>query len=281
MQQNINNMKKIRLPISELENIVSKILKQYLNLEEGNGENSGRIDGNILDISNLMSKISYSNTEFINKLDEGLIHTYNIKQVKKILLNRFKLNDSQFYIEKRNKNGTEVELGAIILNNNTSKKVIGEIKHFMRTCGYFESMPEQRVENFLIYIFEPRFTNDVTEEIRKKYKYLYHATPSIYVKKILNKGLIPKSKNTLFFYPDRIFCMRGNNLSNGQINTLKNVQAERGKHIKYDDNEYTILSINVSKLPDSIKFYVDPMSDDAIFTYDNIPPQSIGIENTL
>ena len=61
----------------------------------------------------------------------------------------------------------------------------------------------------------------------------------------------------------------------------KNMQKVRAKHVDInnpnnkDDNTYCLLTIDVSRIPDDVKFMVDPMAPRAVFTYDNIPPSAI------
>lgn len=278
------NNKKIILSSEELEDIIHNAIEKYLNSLRIETK-SGRIDGEIPDISEFASKLSYANNDLINQKDEfineGLIHTYDIEKVKDMVCRKFDLLPNQFHIEKRYDNNVITDICMIILKSDISNNFIGEIKHFMQTCGYFEAFKKRYLKNNIVLTFEPRFSKDISNEIKNKYENLFHATPTIYVEKILRNGLVPKNNNTLFFYPSRIYCMRGNNLSNSQINVLKNVQKQRLSNNHFDNNEYTILKIETSKLSDNIKFYVDPMAPDAIFTYDNIPPQAITISSKL
>lgn len=275
---------KIILTDKELRIIIQDALLSYISDNTSNG-NSGRIEGNIPDVSDLISNVSYANDAFvqdnISEMNEGLIMTHDINSVKNIICRKFNLRPQQFCITSRNFDNTIVYLGVIILEKGASQNVIGEIKHYMQTFGYFECVKPKYVEEKIVLVFEPHFSKDISKEIRDKYKILYHATPAIYVNKILKNGLVPKSKNTLFFYPSRVYCMRGNNLSDERIKLLKNVQTQRGIKTHHDNNEYTILSISVSKIPQNVKFYADPMAPHAIFTHDNIPPQAISIQGKL
>lgn len=83
----------------------------------------------------------------------------------------------------------------------------------------------------------------------------------------------------MFFYPDRIFFMVGDKLNANQLDALKDIQNTRNTNIdlysNIEDKEYVLLTIDISKLPNDIKFYCDPLAFGAIFTYDNIPPNAI------
>lgn len=275
--------KKIVVSETELEELINNAIKKYLGVQRK--VSSGRIEGEIPDISEWAKTVSYSNDEFVKSsgqdMNEGLIRTYDVNHTKKIICRKFNLNDNQFCVQKRNDNGTDVNIVFILLDKGIDKQTIGEIKHLMGVCGYFECYPQTNRNGVITLVFEPHFTKDISLEIKKKYKFLYHATQTIYLQKIEKKGLIPKSNNLLFLYPSRIYCMRGNNLTKEQIHTLKSVQAKRGEQRHFDDNSYTILKINVSALPENISFFMDPMAPNAILTHDNIPPQYLEIFGEL
>ena len=278
--------RKVNITLEELHQIVNSVLREYQVEKEKKG--NLRVEGDFPDIGELVSKIKYSNPnirDFVDyeqeELNESLMSTYDANKVKRIVCRKFGLDDSQFSINPVFDNGTRVDMAVIMIPKSVSKSEKGEIKQFMNSCGYFENFNEIVQGDKVFLMFEPRFSKDIIDEIKSKYKRLYHATPTVYVEKILKKGLIPRSKNTLFFYPNRVYFMRGDNLNNTQINTFKNIQGERGRSKHYDNNEYTILSIDTSKLQDNIKFYVDPNVENGIMTYDNIPPSAITVCDRL
>jgi hypothetical protein len=91
----------------------------------------------------------------------------------------------------------------------------------------------------------------------------YHACPSNVVNKILKQGLVPKDK-----------------MKNGDV---------RGERIylstKYDkylfgmlgNNDYTVLTVDISKSNYPIKLYYDGQASNAVYTFDCISPQCISI----
>ena len=68
--------------------------------------------------------------------------------------------------------------------------------------------------------------------------------------------------------------MKGDTLKSHQKEVLKAVQYIRNLGISFDD-KYSLLTIDVSKIPDDVMMYNDPNAEDAIFVYDNIPPSAI------
>ena len=133
MKRTING--KIILTDKELRIIIQDALLSYISDNTNNG-NSGRIEGNIPDVSDLISNVNYANDAFvqdnISEMNEGLIMTHDINSVKNIICRKFNLRPQQFCITSRNFDGTVAYLGVIILEKGASQNVIGEIKHYMQ-----------------------------------------------------------------------------------------------------------------------------------------------------
>lgn len=156
-----------------------------------------------------------------------------------------------------------------------SKEVAGNVKHRMETCGYFLCKRPQLMASGIVYQFEPKFSTDITHELVSGK--LYHMTNKIYLKKIMKYGLTPRSKNSSYSYPDRIYLMRY--IDKQVINQLSNVRKARERNIiqgqnPEEKNEYVLLTIDTDRLSDNVRFYADPMSR-GVFTYNNIPPSAI------
>lgn len=238
-----------------------------------------RIDGKIPDVRKYIR--TFGTVKHYNNMNEGLIKTYPLDKSIKYIIRKYDLSDEQIKIDSVNYGIMTIDIICLILPNNISKNIIGDIKHDFRTCGYFNSQKPKQIENtnFFVLIFEPKFTQNISDNVRKHCKYLYHSAPKSYLNKIIKKGLIPKSKNSLFFYPDRTFFMVGDKLNTNQLDALKDIQNTRNANIELysniEDKEYVLLTIDISKLPNDINFYCDPLAFGAIFTYDNIPPNAI------
>ena len=211
-------------------------------------------------------------------LDEGLIKTYDIFKVKKSFLRKFGMMDYCFDIIKKNDGDIDVYIPSITLEHDADANLIGDIVGFMRYCGYNKSREVHR-NGKIILVFEPMFGNKVTEYVKDNFKVLYHASPKIVLDKIKKNGLTPRSKNAIFMYPDRVYCMKGisdKNLTPFQQRLVNGLKLTRKKDPDNpeENNEYVVITIDVSKLPDYTEFYSDPMSKESVFTYDTIPPQS-------
>lgn len=212
-------------------------------------------------------------------LDEGLIRTFHPQNVKKIISKKYGLNSDSIFTDYKD---TTCLIG-IELPHDFDKNIIGNIKHDMNVMGYYyinKQIDYELYDNQILLVFEPKFTKNISDQIRNNYRYVYHAAPSIYVDKIKKTGLVPKSKNHYFNYPDRIYLMLGDYLNAQQKLILKNVKSLRNNNITITGKnnntyDYSVIKIDISKLPDNIDFFLDPNAPQAIFTTNNIPPSAI------
>ena len=116
-------------------------------------------------------------------------------------------------------------------------------------------------------------------------KYLYHVTKSSSLKKIDKNGLVPRSQNAIYTYPDRVYLF--NNISPNEM-----IDYMYEKMNGDNDNKFALLRIDSSKLQNDplykngkMKFYIDQKYPTethqhpvAIFTYNNIPRRLIDDE---
>ena len=221
--------------------------------------------------------LRFNDDYFLDDVNEGLITTYRAESVKDIVCRKFNISEECFQIDK------DYKTIGLYLKTTMDSNTIGEIENYMRTCGYHSARKRKLYTedgvSYYFYLFEPKFSEDITDSIKTRYKYLYHATPSICVNKILKKGLVPRSKNSMFTYPDRIYFMLGDNLNEEQLKVLCRVRALRFRKQSniIDNNDYSILRIDLSQVGNSVKFYVDPFADEAIYTFENVSPKAISI----
>ena len=161
--------------------------------------------------------------------------------------------------------------------------ILKKLSDSLYSCGYNISNCEQieisdryskRNDIGLAYItFEPKFSNQKFNFS----EYLYHVTPISSLKKINQRGLIPRSEHGFFKYPDRVYLFNDYFIEGiidyGIDKAMKNNQHEIAVlKIKYDNLE------NDDKFKSGkMKFYVDKkyMSMNAtkpiaIYTYNNV-----------
>jgi hypothetical protein len=208
--------------------------------------------------------------EYKINLKEGLIKTTPIE--KSINLIKKQYPNIQIIKEKNNTFYISLENNFDIINN------------LIKLCdnlGWFPSYYEAlningeeegpfiknniNISNLKIIniFFEAKFDLNVI----KIPKILYHITDSIYLDKIKQKGLIPKSKSKLSIHPDRIYFSKN-------INAVKLLLQKFNE--LYPEKDFIILEINTEKIPIYFRLYEDPnFSGYGFYTLNNIPPNAI------
>lgn len=266
----------------QLKEIIRETIERYIN-NINKPTSDIRIEGKMFDHKKVIQSIT-DRWSIKNELNESLIMSYPSEKVRKNILRKFNLDDYQVEINRNETEEGDVDLISVILPKNTENKLIGSIKNEMKYCGYHLSQKDMSPycsgSVYGVLVFEPDYSTDVSQKIREKCKYLYHCTDTVYIDKILKKGLIPKSNNSIYMFPDRVYCMKGDNLSMTQIDSLYNIQQAHNSTMPQLQNpketlDYCLLTIDVNKLPQDIKIYNDPFAKGAIFTNDNIPPYAI------
>jgi len=181
-----------------------------------------------------------------------------------------------------------------IVKNSFNKKLYDEFLSLLRICGYsisyhyydFDNSPiigEPSVVDIFSDNYEYMYLNLIKKFDIENYggvpEYLYHVTDKKNVEKILEIGLVPRSKNKIEKHPDRIYLTDSLEGANDFKEMIQ---------FRFSDN-IVILKIN-SKLLKSIKLYYDPTFFEneksfeeseykAFYTYDNITPYAIEIIN--
>ncbi len=217
-------------------------------------------------------------------LSEGLITSYDAETVARKVNSRFDL--SVFLDDVGDDNVGVVNVIGVLVPKKMGKYEIGELMHFMSSCGYFKNQKQAVTKdgNFYIYVFEPTFSKDITQLVKNRCRFLYHMTPKIYLNKILRNGIVPKGSNEggsgRFFYPDRTFLMMGDVPPTKRNTALYSVQKLKKVRLNGMDNEnvpsdHVMLKIDTALLSDDMKFYADPLTNNSIFTYDTISPNAI------
>ena len=279
-------MKKKRKSIILTDEQITRILNASKNQIVNNEKTCDNIENRrVKNVDEFMEKISSSNPhrvlEFFYPVDEGLIKSYDTDQVINIMQRKFKLDSEAIYSCDYELDGEITKLIFVKLPKNSNKKIKGDLEHYLGVCGYFLARKCETDDGRDVFIYEANFGKDVTDLVKNNYDCLFHSTPIIYLSKILKIGLVPRAKSSIFLYPDRVYCMKGNHLRDNQIITLKDIQTTRSVDDPNVDNRHVILIIDIKKIPNNVKFFIDPKCDDAIYTHDNIPPDAISIYGFL
>lgn len=155
------------------------------------------------------------------------------------------------------------------------------IVNTMDACGWMKAdVSEPFLRNkipFRTISFDPKVQEPVTTETRQ-YTYLYHLTPSIRAKSILSRGLEPRNENTFLTYTPRVYLLKGDTPKK-EIEMFGWRIFNKNKRVK--NGNYTLIRIDLAKVPNTVHFYHDPRYDYGYFTIDTIPPQALSIYGTI
>ena len=135
----------------------------------------------------------------------------------------------------------------------------------------------QKIDNQWTLFIEPRYSDNITQEVFDKHYYIYHFTDKKSAKSILENGLrIKKSRYREF--PSRIFLY----ITNKKINEDKENICKFISIICNRSNVYNY-GISILKIKNNNKFNIyndtSMKEKEAAFTYDNIPKEFISEVN--
>lgn len=125
----------------------------------------------------------------------------------------------------------------------------------------FREYLDENKPEFLVMIFEKKYDEKIDPP-----KFIYHITNEKFIPNIRKIGFKPKTLNKNSSHPDRIYF---------SINKDSSEQLWDNLKLYYEKNKGVLVTINTSKLKD-VSFYNDPnFNKKGIYTYNNIPPESI------
>lgn len=201
-------------------------------------------------------------------LAEAEYATYPIYTTISYVSKALQIPLSQFSIVEKS-DGTDI----IKLKTINDADLIKSVNKAMHLCGYYDSYTQlvNGDKRFISVTYEPKFNDSVNEFVFKE-KILYHISPLPYKNKILKRGFVPKSGNSVFKYPDRTYFFLG---SVGKEEVKSWIPVFKSKNKKYGDKPYCLYTLDVSKIPRNVNFYSNPNLKNAIYTMDNISPYTI------
>lgn len=246
----------------------------------------------------------YSFNEYISKINEGLIHTYDINKTTNDISELISSYDIEYDIIKSDTK-FKIELGNIntIPNFDSILKII--LDKLFNTYGWFPSKVKvfgifgnHREYNFnikhiihnikdkksVIITFESKF-DEITEDIPEK---LYHLSIGQYTKDILQKGLICKEKSKLTYhgFGGGIYLCKSIDDCKKLIAQMKFFYNEEKYDIinnpnnpkgRYNKNTKWIIYEIDTKIGNIRKLYRDPNYLNGFYYVDNINRKSISI----
>lgn len=201
-------------------------------------------------------------------INEGLIKTYPINSTAKYIQRLFGLDNSQIRILKR---GDAYKI-IVMFDNESQKK--NQMLKAMDLCGY--ELASEGVENAydVVYqLYTPKFSTNLTAELKKKMDFLIHVTPSYNKSKILQQGFVPKSRNELFAYGGEIFFFTQDAPIVHIVDQI--YQKDCAIKNKLNNHIYSLFRISLKNIPNDTNFEIDPNLDYAVRTKNNISPKAI------
>lgn len=153
-------------------------------------------------------------------------------------------------------------------------RIIGNLGYYVSEYSYNNN--NKKFENDDIdFLFHNKNEIDITIFVESYYdmevkniNILYHTTPEIYVEKIMENGLSPKSKNKISSHPPRIFLCK-------TLNPTISL-ARKFKGMSNYNCTWNILEIDCNKIKD-FKCYEDPnyRLQGGVYTLNYISPEFI------
>jgi hypothetical protein len=121
--------------------------------------------------------------------------------------------------------------------------------------------------NLFPIIFSPKYGEDVTAEVGNKS--LYHLCPQEVYCKIKSRGLRPNTKSKIESHPERIYLLTRMDTVLGLLNNSKFTDKVE---------KMCLLVVNTMGLP--IRLFADPTMINAVYTFEDIPPEYINLVAT-
>ena len=144
----------------------------------------------------------------------------------------------------------------------------------LKQFNYHITKIDKFKDDYLIVI-EPRYSEDMTEYLRKKTDIFYHITHRDNLKKIFKRGLTPKVGKTRIqggyrYFPEKVFLLADSEYRESNIKEI--IQNKQ-----LSDGDYVILKIDLKG--HNIGLYKDDFYNDEefVYTYEAIPPEILTI----
>ena len=144
----------------------------------------------------------------------------------------------------------------------------------LKQFNYHITKIDKFKDDYLIVI-EPKYSEDMTEYLRKKTDIFYHITHRDNLKKIFKRGLTPKVGKTRIqggyrYFPEKVFLLADSEYIESNIKEI--IQNKQ-----LSDEDYVILKIDLKGY--NIGLYKDDFYNDEefVYTYEAIPPELLTI----
>jgi hypothetical protein len=214
----------------------------------------------------------------INRLTESTDYLAQIEDVKRTIRATFPIPDELFVIKEGYHNLFAAVLVALTDDN------VDIIENSMWKLGFFRSQPtdsqlliDRKNREWIDLRFEPILPDDVTDEIRNKYNYVYHLTPSIFAERVKQKGLTISNGNSTFKYSESRAYVTEGNITDEEIQTLADTLYEQARNANIPNlsNIYTLFEIDLAKVDKDVRFFYDINEKKGLYTKQPINADAI------
>ena len=201
--------------------------------------------------------------------DAGIdIKTYPAEFVINSLISLYGLDKNQLYIDQTRKHNIEVVVLVADCKSNVRK-----LTDDLKKCGYYPAQTNSRIVDHKMWTyiaFEPYVSPNCIDDV-KKVGFISHMTPIQNVQSIKKEGIIPKFKNRVYKFPERVYLLDGRcwpTSAKMLARDLANMRRENW-------TDYFCCMIDTDLLPDDFRIYRDPNHEYGYFTYQKIEPDWI------
>lgn len=212
----------------------------------------------------------FMGTEEVPVLTEGIFRTYPAETAVSYIKKLFGIDDNMIRIVSSRGSLPEEKRIQVLFYDDYGNR--DRMKKAMGLCGYVLSKGTVQSNGYAEEIYIPIQQPDLNGIVRQ-FKFITHISPQYFRDKILKNGFIPKSTNTVFSYPDRVFFFRGNAPFEEMLFQAFDFDKKNKK--KQNSHVYTFFNINTKKIPEGVKFHTDLTYPFGIYTNDNVPPNCI------
>lgn len=210
-------------------------------------------------------------------LKEGIFATFPIDTTIKYLRRHFKIPEAMIGKSIGSDGNERINVTIATINNNYEV-----LKRIMHLCGYYRAYPSCNDNDipknkWVTFQFEPCKPPADTTVLNGETT-LLHITRSERAEKIIRQGFVPKSKNSSFRYPERIYFLKGSMKDKWtQVASMLCAAAETaiysdGKLLR---RQYSCITVEINKISKNIEFFADANFKGGVYTEEYIPPSAI------
>lgn len=215
-------------------------------------------------------------------IDEGLIKSYDIDKVVSFIKKCFNLNGNDDKTQLAGlfkKYGKDIDVGyngkirkvsndsvEVVLSNDKSY-LKDKLDYYFKKYGYINSRTDNEPDDTTRYVYEKKYGEEIKLfQLINDCEYLYHVTSRSNIENIQKKGIKAKSATNPYGY-----------MHDERVYLFLDYPTDEDEIFLFGQDEPVIFKVILNKLPLNYTFYYDPRMDNALYTYEQIPPEAIEV----